>query len=93
MIERRRGRRRTSRGWLDILEALYAEWWNPDLRRFRSRFAYRGVSVQTGALETALARLAGDTSDVVRIELGLLQSFRKYALSDAGGVTFCDRGG
>jgi FRG domain len=78
-----RGRRRMSKGWLDILEALYADSWNPQLGRFRSRFAYRGVSVPTGALETALARLAGDDGDVVRIELGLLRSFRKYALADA----------
>ena len=35
------------------------------------------------ALETTLARLAGDHGDVVRLELGLLRSFRKYALSDA----------
>lgn len=66
-------------GWLDVLEALYADSWNPQLGRFRSRFAYRGVSVQAGALETALAHLAGDSGDVVRIELGLLRSFRKYA--------------
>jgi hypothetical protein len=77
------GRRRPTKGWLDILEALYAGSWNPRLARFRSRFAYRGVSVRTGALETALARLAGSNGDVVPIELGLLRSFRKYALSDA----------
>lgn len=84
MITSTRKRRRTSEGWLDILETLYAGSWNPHIRRFRSRFAYRGVSVQTDALETRLARLAGDTGDVVRIELGLLRSFRKYALAEAG---------
>jgi hypothetical protein len=70
-------------GWLSILDALYAGSWNPRLRRFRSRFAYRGVSVRTGALETSLARLAGRGSGVVRIELGLLRSFRKYAPPEA----------
>jgi hypothetical protein len=81
-----RSRRRLSESWSGVLEALYAGSWNPSLHRFRSRFAYRGVSVQQGALETTLVRLAGDdnaNSDVVRIELGLLRSFRKYALSDA----------
>jgi hypothetical protein len=78
-----RSHRRTSKGWLDILEALYAESWNPQLGRFRSRFAYRGVPAHADALETALARLAGDHGDVARIELGLLRSFRKYALADA----------
>src|SRR5215218_1645846 len=78
-----RGRRRMSKGWLDILEVLYAGSWNARLGRFRSRFAYRGVSIQAGALESALARLAGDNGDVRRIELGLLRGFRKYAVSDA----------
>jgi hypothetical protein len=83
MTDSGRGQRRIASGWLDILEALYADSWNGELGRFRSPFAYRGVSVQTGALETALVRLAADHGDVNRIELGLLRSFRKYALSDA----------
>ena len=70
-------------GWLDILDSLYAESWNPRLGRFRSRFAYRGVSTTTDALQTSLARLAGHDRNVVRIELGLLRGFRKYAESDA----------
>jgi hypothetical protein len=86
------GMRRPSRprpvepgGWLDILGALYAESWNPRLGRFRSRFAYRGVSTQTGGLETSLARLAGGTRNVIPIELGLLRGFRKYAPAGTDG--------
>jgi len=82
----RTGRSASPPRWLDILGALYAESWNPRLGRFRSRFAYRGVSTQTGALETSLARLAAGTRNVVPIELGLLRGFRKYAQLDADGA-------
>jgi hypothetical protein len=80
------GRSARPGGWLGILGALYAESWNARLGRFRSRFAYRGVSTQTGALETSLARLAAGTRNVVPIELGLLRGFRKYAQLDASGA-------
>ena len=69
-------------GWLSILDALYERSWNSRLGRFRSRFAYRGVSTRSDALQSALARVAGSTPDVGRIELGLLRSFRKYAQTD-----------
>src|SRR5688572_15433289 len=76
-------RPRQSQNWLSILDALYAGSWNPRLGRFRSRFAYRGVSVQPGALQTSLARLAAGDRSIGRIELGLLRGFRKYARPDA----------
>jgi hypothetical protein len=70
--------------WLDVLDALYADSWNARLRRFRSRFAYRGVSIQADALQSSLARLTAG-AHVERIELGLLRSFRKYAQPIKGG--------
>jgi hypothetical protein len=80
------GRSTSPAGWLDILGALYADSWNARLGRFRSRFAYRGVSTQAGALETSLARLTAGTRNVVPIELGLLRGFRKYAQLEAEGA-------
>jgi hypothetical protein len=77
---------RTPQGWLGVLDALYAGSWNPRLRRFRSRFAYRGVPTRTNALETSLARLADGSRNVVRIERGLLRGFRKYGQSDGDGA-------
>jgi FRG domain len=71
-------------GWISVLEALYADSWNPELRRFRSRFAYRGVSRAAGGLSTSLSRLISNSANAMRIELGLLRSFRKYAQRDAG---------
>jgi hypothetical protein len=70
-----------------VLDDLYAQSWNPRLARFRSRFAYRGVSRRSDVLESALARFAGSTRDVGRIELGLLRSFRKYAQAADGHTT------
>jgi hypothetical protein len=69
--------------WLGILDSLYAGSWNRQLGRFRSRYAYRGVSVCTGALQSSLARLASTAADPSRIEQGLLRSFRKYAQQEA----------
>jgi hypothetical protein len=73
-------------GWLDILDVLYKGSWNARLGRFRSRFAYRGVSTKPGALERSLARLAAGDRNVIPIEVGLRRSFRKYAQRDADGA-------
>jgi hypothetical protein len=48
MSETTRSRRRMPKGWLEILEALYADSWNPQLGRFRSRFEYQGSGISVG---------------------------------------------
>jgi hypothetical protein len=74
-----RRRVRGADGWLSILDALYEGSWNSRLARFRSPYAYRGVSTRTDTLQSSLVRLARPGRDIARIELGLLRSFRKYA--------------
>ena len=74
-------RTKTARNWTDILEALYADSWNPALQRFRSPFAFRGLSHVEHSLSSSLVRLAGD-GDTRRLELALLRNFRKYAVSE-----------
>jgi hypothetical protein len=77
-------------GWTDIVESLYAGSWNASLQRFRSPYAFRGVSRANLPLTSSLVRLAGAT-DVGRVELALLRNFRKYAHSEgeqAGSI--CD---
>jgi len=74
-------RRRARSGWLDIVESLYAGSWNAGLQRFRSPFAFRGLSRANLPLTSSLARLAGG-ADVGRVELALLRNFRKYAHSE-----------
>ena len=70
-----------AKSWTDILEALYAGSWNSSLHRFRSPFAFRGMSLADHTLSSTLVRLARG-ADVRRLETALLRNFRKYAVSD-----------
>jgi hypothetical protein len=63
-------------GWADLQEQLFADSWHPELRRFRSDFAYRGRNDVAEDLRTSLLRLGGNAPSV---ELHLLRNFRKYA--------------
>jgi len=72
-----------AKSWTAILEALYADSWNPDLQRFRSPFAFRGSSCAEHKLTSSLVRLA-QGADVHRLETALLRNFRKYAVSNGG---------
>ena len=74
-------KKRASRSWNDILDALYAGSWNPTLERFRSPFAFRGLSWTSHALSSSLIRLAGG-ADIRTLELALLRNFRKYAVTE-----------
>jgi hypothetical protein len=62
--------------WDDLQSELFANSWNADLKRFRSRFAFRGLSNVNYRLETSLVRLGGD---YVKLERHLLRNFKKYA--------------
>lgn len=64
--------------WTTVLDALYAGSWNANLSRFRSPYAFRGLSRADHVLSSSLVRLAGD-ADIRRLELSLLRNFRKYA--------------
>lgn len=67
-------RRATS--WGQLQEELFAESWSEELGRFRSRYAFRGLSDSSYRLESGLFRLGG-SFDV--LERHLLRNFRKYA--------------
>ncbi|MBJ6727792.1 FRG domain-containing protein [Geomesophilobacter sediminis] len=62
--------------WEELQEELFAFSWNEDLRRFRSRFAFRGLSDADYRLETTLIRLGGPYAE---LERHLLRNFKKYA--------------
>jgi hypothetical protein len=68
-----------ARTWTELLDQLYAGSWNPDLQRFRSPFAFRGLGDLDHDLSNSLLRLAGAGADITRVELALLRNFRKYA--------------
>src|ERR671933_77484 len=62
--------------WTELQEELYAGSWHEPLGRFRSDFAFRGMSRADSALTTSLVRLGGDAHE---LERHLLRNFRKYA--------------
>jgi len=63
--------------WNELIDSLYEESWQPGLGRYRSDFAFRGVSSATySSLKTSLMRLGGPFA---QLEPHLLRNFRKYA--------------
>ena len=65
--------------WNELVEQLYEESWVPSIERFRSNFAFRGLSTSSYELKTSLVRLGGDYAP---LEKHLLRNFRKYAHRD-----------
>lgn len=66
--------------WSELMERLYEGSWREALGRFRSGFAFRGMSRAGHDLMTSLMRLGGEYE---RHEGHLLRNFRKYAQGDA----------
>ena len=62
--------------WIELHEQLYEGSWHEPLARFRSDFAFRGMSRADSDLTTSLVRLGGDPHE---LERHLLRNFRKYA--------------
>lgn len=62
--------------WSELQDELFADSWSAEIGRFRSRYAFRGLSDQGYPLKTTLTRLGGiyDT-----LEHHILRNFRKYA--------------
>lgn len=64
------------KSWNDLQEKLFENSWNPKIGRYRSKFAFRGLSDRDFKLETTLMRLGGDYE---QLENHLLRNFSKYA--------------
>jgi hypothetical protein len=62
--------------WSELQDQLFVDAWNEDLGRFRSRYAFRGLSNVNYRLETTLIRLGGPFAE---LERHLLRNFKKYA--------------
>lgn len=62
--------------WNDLNEILFDGTWNPLISRYRSTFAYRGVSVASYSLENGLMRLG---KPYPNMEKNLIKQFKKYA--------------
>ncbi|UFS70178.1 FRG domain-containing protein [Geomonas sp. RF6] len=66
----------TVHSWEELQSELFEGSWNPALGRFRSRYAFRGLSDAAYRLNTTLMRLGGDYA---ALERHLLRNFKKYA--------------
>ena len=62
--------------WNELQDKLFEDSWNPEIGRFRSRYAFRGLSNVNYRLETTLIRLGGNFEEM---ENHLLRNFIKYA--------------
>ncbi len=65
--------------WHELNDCLFEGSWRPELRRFRSSYAFRGQSDVQADLKTSLVRLGGSLD----LEAHLLRNFRKYAQREA----------
>jgi hypothetical protein len=63
--------------WDQLQQELFADSWNEDLRRFRSRAAFRGLGDSSYRLETTLMRMGGPYAE---LERHMLRNFKKYAM-------------
>ena len=72
------GEEQTARvqSWNELQDRFFEGAWQPDIQRYRSPYAFRGVSQSSGGLETSLSRLGGHFA---AMERHLLRNFRKYA--------------
>jgi len=77
----------TATSWQHAIELLYANSWQADLKRFRSHYAFRGLSDSTYDLPTSLIRLGGQ---FWKLERHLLRNFRKYSQLGDADQTFSD---
>jgi len=65
--------------WSDLCDRLYDNSWQQDLGRFRTDYAFRGVSDKNYRLQSRFIRNCGD---VPKLEYHLLRNFRKYAQTE-----------
>lgn len=71
---------RAVRSWAELQDRLFEGSWSEQLQRFRSSFAFRGLSDARYELKTSLIRLGGEFHN---LERHLLRNFRKYAHREA----------
>jgi hypothetical protein len=65
--------------WEELNQEVYYDSWKPQLGRFRSDYAFRGLSDCNYRLENSFLRNCGERPE---LEYHLLRNFRKYARTD-----------
>jgi hypothetical protein len=64
--------------WAELQDLLFTDTYNTRVGRYKSRFAYRGMSTHGYSLSSSLMRVGGE---FVNVEPHLLRQFRKYGSS------------
>lgn len=62
--------------WLELQKLLFENSWDENIQRYRSPYAFRGLSDKDYNLKTSLIRLSGKYEEMER---HLLRNFRKYS--------------
>ncbi len=70
--------------WEELCEEVYRESWKPHLTRYRSDYAFRGLSDASYELKNSFLRNCGQRPD---LEYHLLRNFRKYSISKDAQLT------
>ena len=81
MARKRQAVTRRAASWSELVDQLFEGSWNPELQRFRSPFAFRGLEATQQQLSNSLRRLAAGQASITTLEQSLLRNFRKYAHS------------
>lgn len=74
-------REETAKSWAELYELLFEDSFNDRIGRFKSRYAFRGISTAHYKMETSLMRQGGEYS---KTEGHILRQFKKYAYPDHG---------
>lgn len=70
------------KSWGELQEALFFEAFSQNLGRFRSPYAFRGMTSSEFDLQPSLMRLGHEQDALPIIERALIRNFRKYADRD-----------
>ncbi|MCD6355550.1 MAG: FRG domain-containing protein [Prolixibacteraceae bacterium] len=70
--------------WSQLVDELYRDAWKPQMERFRSDYAFRGLSDSTYQLKNSFLRNCGLRPD---LEYHILRNFRKYACTSEPTLT------
>ena len=70
--------------WAHLCDEVYHDSWQPDLGRYRTNFAFRGLSDKNYELRNGFRRNCGKQKE---LEYHMLRNFRKYARTSEQGLT------
>ena len=70
--------------WSQLVDEVYRDAWKPDMERFRSDYAFRGLSDCTYQLKNSFLRNSGNRPE---LEYHILRNFRKYARTSEPNLT------